>query len=72
MNNCGSCGAQILWVETSTGKWVPLDPDMVPDGNVEVYDGVAVVIANSSVGSRDRYKSHFATCPNAGQHRKRK
>jgi hypothetical protein len=65
--NCRSCGAAILWVKTRNGKSMPLDAEPCPDGTlVPADDGRAT----SYTGPR--YKSHFATCPNAMQLRKRK
>lgn len=60
---CRSCSAQILWVETSTGKKMPLD-----------YPGERRFVIESGNGmlarQRETYVTHFATCPNAAQHRK--
>jgi hypothetical protein len=76
--HCRSCGAPVRWVRTVNGKTMPLDPDPTPDGNiiavVEPGGGrVAQVIGKDDLidESVPRYKSHFATCPNADQHRKR-
>lgn len=68
----------MYWAETNAGKRCPLDPEPVVGGNVEIGDdGIARAIGKSEAAVRasngDKlYKSHFATCPNAGQHRKRK
>lgn len=67
MSNCRSCHAEIIWAKTESGKAMPLDakPEKRfilfpgPDGNED--EAVAV----------DTYVSHFATCPNANQHRKK-
>ena len=29
MNTCNRCGAPIDWVQTTEGKWTPLDPEPV-------------------------------------------
>ena len=29
MSTCKACGTLIDWVQTSTGKWMPLDPEPV-------------------------------------------
>ena len=73
MSWCRSCGREIRWVRTYRGVAMPLDPAPVDDGNV-------VFLANGSVrviSAEDRakypgpvYKSHFATCPNAAEHRR--
>jgi hypothetical protein len=55
--HCRTCNAPIVWLKTPSGKNMPVDA-----GSVEPDD--------------DRYMagkhvSHFATCPQAGQHRRR-
>jgi hypothetical protein len=61
-STCRSCGAAILWVVTHPGgKRMPLD--VPPVKRFVVEDGEAY--------QRDTYVSHFATCPNAAQHRKK-
>lgn len=63
---CRSCGAAIVWAVTAAGKRMPLDakPErrLVREGRQEPP---LVVVT-------DTYTSHFATCPNADQHRKPK
>lgn len=71
MAACRSCGAEVEWVVTEKGKRMPLDAGEVEGGNI-VIDGlgptrVAKYVANGA-GNR---VSHFATCPNAKEHRKR-
>jgi hypothetical protein len=73
MSLCRSCGAEIFWAKTTTGRNIPLDADkvgplMVPDGNLDFVDSGAVMV----VGPGGKMRSHFATCPNAAQHRTRK
>ena len=58
---CTSCGAAIVWAHTSDGKRVPLDIAAVL---------VAVQIEPGIVAFKQGRESHFATCPNARQHRK--
>jgi hypothetical protein len=63
-------------VVTEKGKRIPLDKEPHPNGNVHVYDGTAYVldkwnIADHKAEGGKLYVSHFATCPNATQHRKR-
>lgn len=62
----------INWYKTVAGRNIPIDPEPHPEGNVYI-DVVSNVASVVPVGSRaPLYRSHFATCPNAGQHRKRK
>lgn len=71
MSACRSCGAEIFWAKTTSGRNIPLDADkvgplIVPDGNLEFVESGAVMV----VGAGGKMRSHFATCPNANQHRR--
>ena len=55
MSKCRSCNAEIVWFSTKGGKLIPVD--------AETYHGETKY--DSTV-----HRSHFATCPNADQHRK--
>ena len=87
MSACRSCDAPILWVVTQAGRSMPLDPDPVEGGNVEMTgrygetrQGTVVPLvvvhaggeqlALDGVPTAPRYVSHFATCPNADEHRR--
>jgi hypothetical protein len=62
---------------------MPVDPDPVPDGNLVLTPGGAAISshdvplaavvdpAQPTLDDPPRYRSHFATCPNADQHRRR-
>lgn len=64
---CRSCGAPIVWALTVNGRRIPLDRDAGPNPNIVVdNEGIANVV---TPGEGDR-TSHFATCPDGGQHRK--
>jgi hypothetical protein len=65
-STCRSCQAPLLWATTPKNRRIPLDPVPHPEGNVVVLDGVAVVGGEGDT----RYRSHFATCPGAGVHRR--
>lgn len=85
-STCRSCGAPIRWVRLPSGKALPIDPVPVPDGTVVVHaDGErAAVVSDATMEAlaielgtegmeamaRLRYRSHFASCPNAASHRK--
>jgi len=69
---CRSCGATIIFVKTAKGKSMPLDVQPADDGNIIVVDGVAVYLKGEAPPNKLRWKSHFATCPQAAQHRKKK
>jgi len=63
---CSSCDASIVWLEMQSSTGVKRHPfDAKPKtGWVTLIDGGDVVV------SRLVYTSHFATCPNAEQHRR--
>ncbi len=60
---CSSCGGDIYWVKLDTGAMHPVNRS--PQQRIIVADGDAYRIVAG-------YRSHFATCPNADQHRKAK
>lgn len=65
MANCKSCGAKIEWFKmATTGRPMPVDAEplkvIVPTGTA----GEGKVVT--------AYVSHFATCPDAAEHRKRR
>jgi hypothetical protein len=66
---CRDCDAPIVWCLTEAGKRMPVNAKPVRKVTVLVRDpqGGSTPISKS----RDHYVSHFATCPNAQQHRKR-
>ena len=57
-SSCSSCGASIVWFKTAAGKRIPVDE--------------ASTLPTDAAHQLDlkRHKSHFATCPNANQHRR--
>lgn len=74
--NCGSCRARIVWAKMErTGKAAPFEPDpegewIINAGGVASFQGKApefMPVENIV----PRYKSHFATCAQAKQWRKR-
>ena len=79
MSKCRSCGAEIIFIQMKSGKWNPVDPQIRTirkDGGKEVLitksgeliQGTFASVEDGANGSG--YISHFATCPNADQHRK--
>ena len=66
IQRCRSCGAEIIWCVTSKGKKMPVDaePEM----------RVVMIADNRKKGQVNAHMmpthtSHFATCPNADDHR---
>jgi hypothetical protein len=74
---CRSCGASILWALTERHKRIPIDEKPVPDGNIILLDQgnfrpMLALYNSDPPPDVDRYKSHFATCKQAEQWRKRR
>lgn len=72
---CKSCGAPIRWAQTVNGKAIPLDRHPVTGGNIvlsrKTGKELAYVMPDGDETAELRYVSHFATCPNAEEHRRR-
>ena len=80
MSFCRSCGAEIKWIKMTSGKNMPVDVTkhiikkddsgkdvlVMEDGNV-----VRGTLTDAEHGNCMGYISHFSTCPNASQHRRR-
>lgn len=66
---CRSCGAPIIFAVTRSGKRIPIEPNQA--GNLELRGGV-IAFVTPDINAMGRYQSHFASCPQAGQHRKPK
>lgn len=78
---CSSCEAPMIWATSPAGKLLPLDArptsGMYNDGAVPPKPTYRIEVDNGGVKravdaggaiSHETYVSHFATCPNAGQH----
>lgn len=82
MKTCKSCGAPIIWIKTAAGKSMPCDAEPLPYRASQ--NGAAIVVTpNGETLKADiedtpekatgiGYISHFATCPNAALHRRRR
>jgi hypothetical protein len=70
---CRSCGAAIIWTRTEADKRMPIDTEPVDRGNLILKRGHGgqywAIVAADDTGP-PRYVSHFATCPDADQHRR--
>ena len=72
MAKCRSCGAEIVWCVTESGKKMPADAEPSERGTLVLVDscgGETLARVAECPGPR-MYTSHFATCPNAAAHRK--
>lgn len=65
---CGSCGAQIVWGVTTNGKRIPLN--LPSEKRFVRARGEVQPQPDGLVMQVETWVSHFATCPNAAQHRK--
>lgn len=74
--NCRSCKAPILWCRTTLGNLMPVDAEPVADGNIVLKDGTAHTLSKADLFEPmvdgPRYRSHYATCPDAQKYRKKK
>lgn len=69
---CRSCGAEIGWVvSVASGKRMPIDVVPVPNGNIELVAGDGIVVVEPEPDVR-RFVSHFVTCPQSADWRKKK
>ena len=76
---CRSCGEEIIWIKMKSGKAMPCDVKPIPyretfSGGMKLVTPAGDVISGNYDGTSDNfaYISHFATCPNADQHRRKK
>lgn len=81
---CRACGAPIKMVTTEAGwraappKLMPIDVEPVEDGNVVILPASGAIPPRAKVLKKGqdappgalRYRSHFATCPEAGRFRR--
>ena len=81
MSRCKSCTAEVFWARTASGKMIPIDADPVEGGNVHIVtrrvDGTPATVRVASQEELahpgyDTYVSHFATCPDAREHRSKR
>ena len=78
MSSCRSCRAPIRWVGTESGKMMPLDAEPYvgddPRGLFVIRTGggkvTAIATSPDAFPGEPVYRSHFATCPNASEHRR--
>jgi len=72
--SCSSCGAPIVWATMATGSRMPVDFEPSEGANVVLFDGpsglMGVVVHGNAFAHKPRHRSHFATCPNADEHRR--
>lgn len=74
---CRGCKRFMAWVGSTNYRAVPLDPEPVHDGNLIFVVGAQPTVRYLRKGEAvpegtARFKSHFATCPNAADFRRRR
>lgn len=79
MGKCRSCGAEVKWVELSSGKYHPCDPgkvhiDTIPGSAKLVTDAGKIISHKDNVPFEEGYgyQSHFSSCPDADDWRAKK
>lgn len=82
MAKCRGCGAEIIWIMSSSGKLIPCDPELVrywqkPKAKGKIVTPIGEVLSCEFEGEQDEatgygYVSHFSTCPQAGEFRRKK
>ncbi len=80
---CGTCNSRVIWTLTAAEKRMPVDPDPATEGNLLLVPSQTGRHVRSIV-LRDRgletaaargeplHLSHFATCPQADKHRRKR
>ena len=71
-----TCRAEIIFLPTSAGKTIPIDPTPTPDGNIRIAtdllgEPVAHVLGRTVARSATEplYVPHWATCPDVEEFR---
>lgn len=74
---CRTCKQPIRWAVTTDHRRIPIDPEPADDGNLrlmyaqgERYPTALVIPAHQRAQYPELYRTHFAICPDADQHRR--
>ena len=77
MSKCRSCNAEIVWIQTPKGKWIPCDAGLIAykEGGNELLvkdDGSTVRCTTVFEEKADGMArmAHWATCPGADKFRR--
>lgn len=82
MSKCRSCGQEVSWVKMPSGKSMPVNneeivitPNLAGDKTIVTVEGRVVKGFQVGDAFEDGVQeigsiSHFATCPNAADHRR--
>lgn len=73
---CRDCGAKIRFIETSAGKWMPVDDEHIEGKDLEDGENTLISEAGEVIKDPDDfeqgYRPHWAGCPGAETFRKKK
>lgn len=77
---CKTCKAAVVWVTTAKGEPMPVDAEPVRGGNIRLEGSAArptavyvqPLLESDEQKAAPHYVSHFATCPDRDQHRKKR
>lgn len=77
MATCTSCGATIRFARhVNTRRQMPVDATPSVDGNLILFDQDGELLVRHASLPADsgklRFKAHFATCPHADRHRRKR
>lgn len=77
VQRCRSCQAPIVWAKTTPGdRSIPLDANddgtamVVDNGNLVLVDDPERTVVRYVKAGEGRYQTHFASCPQAAEHRR--
>jgi hypothetical protein len=66
LGTCRSCGARVEWAQLITGKRMPFDPPLVVVRRQQSF-----LARDVDVVDMEATRSHFASCPEAAQWRRK-
>lgn len=69
MASCDTCGEPIIFAATKAGQRMPLNAESSPNGLWVIVNG-EIRRATATDAPGERYTTHFATCPDAREHRR--
>jgi hypothetical protein len=82
MGKCKGCGAEIIWIMSPAGNVIPCDPIPVPywqrskaKGKIVTRNGEVIsceLYGDPETATGIGYVPHWATCPKAGEFRRKK
>lgn len=75
MSKCRGCGEEVKFIQLKSGKFNPVNPELYSIQDILVEADLIVVSPTGEVGKLSKlekgYISHFSTCPNGKDFRKK-